>query len=267
MKFNFVELPITKEIISLASNMYRLGWNERNGGNISVLLNEEESKCFENHEVIRTFPLQIEAKELAGKLFLVTGTGKYFRNIERDPEVNLGIVRIGKDGKTSELLDGFKGDGAPTSEFSTHLLSHIARLKKDKKQRVVLHCHATYTLAVSSILPEDEDEITRALWKVQTESIVVFPEGIGYLPWMVCGGKEIGEATAKKAEEYRAVIWGLHGIFAMGDTVDETFGLIETIEKAAKVYYLIRNDHPRLISNEQLKVLAKEFNVDYKPII
>ena len=45
-----------------------------------------------------------------------------------------------------------------------------------------------------------------------TESIVVFPEGVGVLPWMVCGTQLIGEHTAEK-KEVSAVIWALHGVF------------------------------------------------------
>ena len=34
----------------------------------------------------------------------------------------------------------------------------------------------------------------------------------------------------------QAVIWGMHGICGAGRTVDEAFGLIETVEKAAQIY-------------------------------
>ena len=32
--------------------------------------------------------------------------------------------------------------------------------------------------------------------------------------------------------EFRAVIWPHHGLFAAGDTLDETYGLIEVIEES-----------------------------------
>ena len=37
---NILESKFMKEMISAASNMYRLGWDERNGGNISYLLKD-----------------------------------------------------------------------------------------------------------------------------------------------------------------------------------------------------------------------------------
>ena len=55
---------------------------------------------------------------------------------------------------------------------------------------------------------------------------------------MLCGTSEIGVATAKKMEQFRLVVWAMHGIYGAGKTMDETFGLIETVEKAAQIYML-----------------------------
>ena len=38
----FTNIPFVKELAATADNMYRLGWDERNGGNISYLIPEEE---------------------------------------------------------------------------------------------------------------------------------------------------------------------------------------------------------------------------------
>ena len=43
---NILEANFLKEFCATASNMYRLGWDERNGGNISYLLKEEELKDY-----------------------------------------------------------------------------------------------------------------------------------------------------------------------------------------------------------------------------
>ena len=118
---------------------------------------------------------------------------------------------------------------------------------------------------MSHIHELDENSWTKDLWKMQTESIVVFPEGIGVLPWMLCGGIEIGKATADKMKEYRAVVWSQHGLFATGKNLDEVFGLIETIEKAAEIYMKIFDKKIyQLISDENFKELAKAFKLTYK---
>ena len=43
-------------------NLYRLGWDERNGGNISYLLKEEEILPFLNPtQVLRKIPMKFDA--------------------------------------------------------------------------------------------------------------------------------------------------------------------------------------------------------------
>ena len=111
----------------------------------------------------------------------------------------------------------------------------------------------------------DEKKLTHTLWGMCIECIVVFPDGIGVLPWMLCGTNTIGEATAEKMKEFRLVVWGMHGIYAVGKNLDEAFGLIETVEKAAQIYMLTAH-LPRVntIEDPQLKELAEFFKVDYR---
>lgn len=258
--------PFVEEMKKATSNMYRLGWDERNGGNISYMLDENEvGRYLDLNNVLREIPIGFDAKELIGKIFIVTGTGKYFKNVEFDPENNLGIIRISKDGKNAELLWGYADGGKFTSELPSHLMSHIARLKIDHQHRIIIHTHPTYTLAMTHIHELDDKKFTHTIWEMCTECIVVFPEGIGVLPWMVCGNNEIGIATAKKMEEYRLVIWGLHGIYGAGRTMDETFGLIETVEKAAQLYMSIAHlPHLNTIRDFELKAIADAFGLEYR---
>ena len=263
---SILEAPFIYEMRKTTANMYRLGWDERNGGNISCLLDESEVKEYLNvNKVIRTIPIGFKAEDLVGKYFLVTGTGKYFKNVDGDPENNLGIIRIAKDGETAELLWGYKDGGRFTSELPAHLMSHMARLKNDPENRIVMHTHPTNTVAMTHIHSLDDKEFTRTIWGTCTECIVVFPEGIGVLPWMVCGNNEIGVATAEKMKDYRLVIWAQHGIYGAGKTFDETFGLIETVEKGAELYmkcaaFPIVNR----ITDDDLRALAKQFGLNYR---
>lgn len=263
---NINEAPFVKELCKTASNMYRLGWDERNGGNISVLLDEEQvGEYLDLTQVVRNIPMSFDASILKGRYFIITGTGKYFKNVEDDPETNLGIIRIGEDGKTAELLWGYKDGGRFTSELPAHLMSHIARLSVNPENRVIIHSHPTYTIAMNTICPVDENDFTHKLWQTNTEAIVVFPDGVGMLPWMVCGTNDIGVATAQKMKDYRLVVWTNHGIYGAGKDLDETFGLIETVEKTAQIYMLTEG-HNRLniISDSDLSAIAKYFGVSPK---
>ena len=266
---NIMTAPFVREMCKTASNMYRLGWDERNGGNISYLLkNDEVAEYLDLKKVVRTIPLMgvnevdFDASPLEGKIFIVTGTGKYFKNVEDDPETNLGIVRIAKGGKDIELLWGFKDGGRPTSEFPAHMMSHMARLSVDPENRVVMHSHPTNTLAMNFVHELDEKKFTHTLWEMCTECIVVFPDGVGVLPWMLCGTTEIGVATANKMKEFRLVVWAMHGIYGAGKTLDETFGLIETVEKAAQIYMLTAHlPRKNTIKDEDMLKLLELFGV------
>lgn len=260
---NILDAPFLVEMVRTTTNMYAHGWDERNGGNISLLLSEEEIKGYlDPGTVLREIPTGFEAPALEGKCFLVTGTGKYFKNVQYAPEVNLGLVRLTEHGKTAQLLWGFSDGGKFTSEFPAHMMSHAARLKVDPQNRVVMHCHPANLLAMTYVHDLDEKAFTRTLWQMCTECIVVFPDGVNVLPWMLCGTNEIGEATAEKMNTARLVVWAQHGIYGAGKDLDETFGLIETAEKAAEIYMKITHLPLRnTISDAQMHLLEERFGV------
>ena len=262
---NILEAPFMVETVRTLTNLYRLGWDERNGGNLSYrILPEELEGYVDTDAVIRTIPMSFDASEISGMVFLVTGTGKYFKNVQYDPAKNLGLIKISTDGKNAELLWGFSDGGRFTSELPAHLMSHIVRLGIDKESRVVMHTHPTNTIAMSLIHSLSERDFTRTLWQMQTESIVVFPEGVSVLPWMVCGTNDIGIATAEKLRESRLCVWAAHGIYGVGKDLDEAFGLIETVEKAAQLYMLSVNAGIKNgITDDQLKDLAAVFGLNY----
>ena len=58
--------------------------------------------------MIRRISMIFDASRLAGCYFIVTGSGRYFKNVASEPAENLGIVRVAEDGKTLELLWGWK---------------------------------------------------------------------------------------------------------------------------------------------------------------
>ena len=255
--------PFMVEMIRTLTNMYAHGWDERNGGNVSLLLDEKDIGEYLNLEnALRVIPTGFSAPELEGKYFLVTGTGKYFKNVQYAPEVNLGIVRLRDQGRQAELLWGYTDGGQFTSEFPAHMMSHVARLKVNPENRVVMHCHPSNLLAMTYVHDLDERLFTRTLWQMSTECIVVFPDGVNVLPWMLCGTNEIGEATAEKMRTARLVVWAQHGIYGAGKDLDETFGLIETAEKGAEIYMKIAHlPLVNTITDDQLHQLEKRFNV------
>ena len=262
-----LERRFVQDFIRMANDGYEQGWHERNGGNLSYRLTDHEVDSVKDRLLDHGewHPIGASVPGLAGEYFLVTGTGKYFKNVKQDPENNLGIIRIAEDGCTAQLLWGYADGGKFTSELPAHLMSHMARRKVDPENRVIVHSHPTNTLAMTFIHPLTDKDFTHTLWQMNTECIVVFPGGVGVLPWMVCGTNEIGEATAAKMKDYRLVVWALHGIYGAGKNLDEAFGLIETVEKTAQVYMLTSHlERINIITDDNLRALAAQFNLSYR---
>lgn len=263
-KQTILNSPFVQEMCEVTRNMYQKGWDERNGGNISYLLEEKEVALYlDIKDVKRTIHIAFDTSALEGKYFIVTGSGKYFKNVHQAPEINLGVIRVNQQGNKVDLLWGFEDGSEPTSELPSHFQSHIARLEIDPDNRVIMHCHATHLLAMTFTHNLDERAFTRKLWQLCTECLVVFPEGVSILKWMVPGTNEIGEVTSEKMKETRLIIWPYHGVYGAGKDMDETFGLIETVEKAAEVYTYVQaqGGMKDKISDENLKALAERFDV------
>lgn len=258
-----VNAPFLAEFIRTMENMYAHGWDEKNGGNLSLLLDDEQlAPYLAPEKVLRRMDTGFACPELDGRSFLITGTGKYFKNVRYQPQDDLGIIRLVDGGRTAELLWGFADGGRFTSELPAHLMSHRARLAADENHRVVLHCHPDALIAMTHVHPLAERAFTRTLWKMCTEAIIAFPEGAAVLPWMLCGTNEIGEATAEKMRDFRLVIWALHGVYGAGASLDDAFGLVETADKAAGIYLKIASlPHGEGIADEGLRALAGRFSL------
>ena len=260
---NILTAPYVVEMVRTTTNMYAHGWDERNGGNISLLLTEGEvAEYLDAGAVIREIPTGFDAPALDGKFFLVTGTGKYFKNVQYDPACNLGIIRLADGGRTARLLWGFTDGGRFTSELAAHLMSHAARLAVNPENKVVMHCHPTNLLAMTFVHDLSSRAFTRTLWQMCTECIMVFPDGVNVLPWMLCGTNEIGAATAEEMKTARLVVWAQHGIYGAGADLDETFGLIETAEKAAEIFMKIAHlPWKATITDNQLRQVAEHLHL------
>ena len=234
---------------------------------ISAIACRKRRYDLDSDQVKRTIPLDFTVKSLAGELFLVSGSGKYFKNIQKNPADSLAIIRISAEGDRYELLWGLEGGDLPTSELASHLQCHEVRLAQDPEHRVILHTHATAISAMTFIHDLDEKKFSKTLWQMITECLVVFPDGVSVLPWMVAGTSQLGAASADKMQNSRIVIWPHHGIMGAGQTMDDAFGLVETAEKAAEIYLQIcsaKQEIKQQITDQQLLDLAEKFHVKPK---
>lgn len=267
MKMKVLESKFVQDFIKMADDGYKQGWHERNGGNLSYRLKKGEVDAIRSRMYRDTAwqPIGTDVPGLAGEFFLMTGTGKYFRNIAVDPEACLAIIEVDEQGKNYRIRWGLVEGGSPTSELPTHLMNHEVKKKlTGGKHRVIYHAHTTNTIALTFVLPLTDEVFTRELWEMATECPVVFPEGVGVIGWMVPGGREIAVETSRLMEKYNAVIWAHHGMFCSGETFDLTFGLMHTIEKSAEILIKVLSMVPQkrqTIDPDDFRKLEKGFGI------
>ena len=265
INMKFLDAEFVKGFIRMANDGWEQGWHERNGGNLSYRVKPEEVESVkENFAAKEWQPIGISVPKLAGEYFLVTGSGKYFRNVIIKPEDSFCMIELDEKGENYRIVWGLVNGGRPTSELPSHLMNLEVKKLQNPKYRVVYHAHTTNIIALTFVLPLEDKVFTRELWEMATECPVVFPAGIGVVPWMVPGGREIAVATSELMKKYDLAIWAHHGMFAAWEEFDLTFGLMHTAEKSAEILVkmlAMRPDKLQTITPDNFRHLAKDFNV------
>ena len=261
-----LSLPFVQGFIRLTDDAFRQGWHERNGGNLSYRLTPEEvsqAKPYFTHDG-DFCPIGASTPNLAGEYFMVTGSGKYFRNVILEPQNNAAIIEIDQTGENYRIVWGLEQGGRPTSELPSHLMNHSVKKEvTNGAHRVILHSHITNLIALTFVLPLEDEVFTRELWEMATECPVVFPDGVGVVGWMVPGGHDIAVATSELMKKYDVAVWAHHGAFCSGPDFDTTFGLMHTVEKSAEILVkvLSMGGKRQTITTQNFRDLAKDFHV------
>lgn len=261
----------------LCSDGFAFGWHEANGGNLSYRLTDEDITVCESDFIpasergpwnpICAGNQTYELPQLGGAYFAVTGSGKFLRNVELDLASNVGILEINATGSAWRVVWGLQGGAHPTSELVTHLRAHDVRMRATQgANRVVYHAHCPNIVALSTLIAADTRTWTRMLWGSMTECVIVFPEGLGVAPWMVPGSPELAQATCDLMAQHRVIIWSLHGVMAAGESFDQAFGAVHTVEKTAGLYLQARaanggQEPPLMVSDDQLRAVCARYGL------
>ena len=254
--------------MKMCSDGWELGWHERNGGNLTYRMKEEEVR-----EVLPLLDRTGEWKSigasvpgLAEEYFLVTGSGKYFRNVSLDPEDSTAIIEIDGKGENYRICWGLVNGGRPTSELPSHLMNHeVKKEVSGGRHRVIYHAHTPNVIALTFVLPLRDEVFTKEIWEMMTECPIVFPDGNGVVGWMVPGGRDIAVETSRLMRTYNVAAWAQHGMFCSGEDFDLTFGLMHTVEKSAEILVKVlsmRPDKRQTIQPQDFRDLAEEFQVE-----
>ena len=264
---SILDVRFVQGFIRVCNDGWLQGWHERNGGNLSYRMKPEEVEEVREyfHEPGEWKEIGTSVPDLANEYFMVTGSGKYFRNVILDPEDTSCIIELDDRGENYRILWGLCNGGRPTSELPSHLMNHEVKKKASNgTHRVIYHAHTTNVIALTFVLPLEDRVFTRELWEMATECPVVFPDGVGVVGWMVPGGRDIAVATSELMKKYDVAIWAHHGMFASGPDFDTTFGLMHTVEKSAEILVKTLSMSPvklQTITPQNFRDLARDFKV------
>jgi rhamnulose-1-phosphate aldolase len=235
-------------------------------GNISIYLGwpVDPRRKFPHAETIE---LPEAVPDLAGRSFMVSGSGRRLREIILDPAANMGFVTVDADGRTGTLFTSpHRLFARLTTEFNSHLAVHRDQVcVTGTNFHAVIHAqplHLTYLSHIERY--QGEEHLNRNLLRWQPEMIVNLPEGLGYVPFLVPGSPQLMAATVKALRSHRVVVWGKHGVMARSDqSVKRASDRIEYAEVGARYEYLnlISGEKAAGLTAEEIRAICAAFDI------
>ena len=260
--------PVLEEMLEVSGYLWEKGWAERNAGNLSVDVTEHIALKRPAQRTGSLRKLDFAYPDLAGRCFLVTGSGRRFRDMAKAPAANACILQISEDGAGYSVIWGGEAgpDFRPTSEFPAHLRLHEYMRQTNAEEKVVLHTHPVELIALTH-LPEYRDEaaLNQALWCTHPEVKYNLPKGVGFVPYVIPGSEELAQATLNCFRRgYPVVLWEIHGSVSKAKEPMDAFDLIDIANKAASIVLLCRSagHKPTGLRKEQLDEIARTFKLE-----
>ncbi|WP_127088167.1 aldolase [Aquabacter cavernae] len=143
---------------------------------------------------------------------------------------------------------------APTKEMPLHGALYETRAKA----RAIVHLHSTHAVAVSMLPEVDPKAVLPAL----TPYSLMRAGQVALLPYYRPGDPAVAGAIKGLAGRYSSVLLANHGPVVAGETLEAAVYATEELEETAKLYLLLRNLNPRLLSPAQVEELVRVFGVE-----
>jgi rhamnulose-1-phosphate aldolase len=136
----------------------------------------------------------------------------------------------------------------------------------DSNFHAIIHAQPPHLTFLSHI-PEYQDtyRLNAALLRWQPETIIQFPEGIGFTPFQVPGSSALMQATIEGLRRHKLVVWSKHGVMARSDSsVTKASDLVEYAEAAARYEYLYRTSGQAAgagLTTDEIRAICSAFGV------
>ena len=231
------------DIALIAGFLWERGWAVKNGGNISVDITGEVDISANEMDQFPYNSLDHASPDLSQMILLVTGAGARMRDVAIQPFQNVCIIRISDDGTGYHTIrdDVFNSQLVPTSELRTHLALHQFLKKQGGIRKAVLHTHPDELVALTFIPGfNNESRLNKILLSIQPEAVIANPNGVGLVQYILPGTQQLAEKAVASLQHHPVILLGKHGCLAIGKDVQETFDLIDVMNKSAQLFFLCR---------------------------
>ncbi len=223
---------IAADMAAAGEQVTRLGAAEASAGNISVYAAALEG-LDPAFQPVKTLSLPVACPHLAGGWVVITGSGKRLRDIAAAPNDSLCLLQILPGGEQARLYQA--AEVFPTSELDSHLAVHEDQAARGAQAyHALVHAQPVSLTYLSHIEDYSPGLIfSRRLVRWQPETILVFPDGIGLVPFQPPGTPAQAAATRPEMLQHRLVVWQKHGALARAESAVKAADLLEYAEAAA----------------------------------
>ncbi|SMF25482.1 Ribulose-5-phosphate 4-epimerase/Fuculose-1-phosphate aldolase [Xaviernesmea oryzae] len=156
-------------------------------------------------------------------------------------------ARISRVSPAGELISG----DPPSKEAFFHLAVYEAR----PSAGAVVHLHSTYSVAISCLCHEQDEDVLPPLTAYQVMRVGKLP----LLKYFRPGDRALAEAVRQSSRTNSAMLLANHGPVVSGKTIEEAMYAYEELEEAAKLFFLIGERKANPLTAQAIAEINKFF--------
>jgi len=126
-----------------------------------------------------------------------------------------------------------------------------------QKQTIIVHLHATHSVAVSCLADVDPDDALPPI----TAYFVMRVGRLKLLPYFPPGDPKLAAAIGDVAARHSAVLLANHGPVVAGTSLEAAVNAAEELEETAKLYLLLHHRPTRFLTSDQVAKLTKKYPI------
>lgn len=150
-----------------------------------------------------------------------------------------------------DLGAGLRNANKPSKEYPFHLA--IYRQRPDIN--AVVHLHSAHCVALSCLESLDEQNPLPPL----TPYYFMRVAPLSVLPYFRPGSAKLAEAVEQAALNHNCMLMRNHGSICAGASLNEAVDRAEELEATAQLYFTLRGERVRSLTEEQIEELRQVF--------